>query len=250
MKWSEETDKISTLLLDVQINVGPVSKNAENPYFNSNYADLNAVWGVLQPLLADKGLLVTQGGAVNNGKPTLITRVTDAESGQWVECEAPLDGGKTDPQGIGSAITYQRRYSLCALFGLMMTDDDGNAAQPRQQQQQRKAGTVERRNVNQPQQSQQAGGDFDVSREIILGFKPLRKKLLGDMDYGDTADAIECGEWRIENPGRNPKYHAKNRAEAQEDVRQLRAYQETLGRNVGPDNFDYATRLPEKEPPF
>lgn len=257
MKWSNETDKLLPLMLEVQINVSPVIKNAANSFFNSNYADLTTVWHTLAPLLADKGLLVTQGGAINNGKPTLVTRVSDADSGQWVESEAPLDGGKTDPQGIGSAITYQRRYSLCAMFGLMLADDDGNAAQPRQNTQpQRQNAPSQRPAQRQAPQSAPARqsapkSGFDPNREIIMAFKPQKTtKRIGDMTFADAEDAKGLAEWRTSNPGTNPKYQAKNRADAEEDVRQLQAFLDSDPNS--PADYDYATNLPvsDKEPPF
>lgn len=255
MKWSNETDKILPLLLDVQINVSPVVKNAANTYFNSNYADLNTVWHTLAPLLADKGLLVTQGGAINNGKPTLVTRVSEVDSGQWVESEAPLDGGKTDPQGIGSAITYQRRYSLCAMFGLMLADDDGNAAQPRRntppQRQnapsQRPAQQKPAQNAPARQNASQSG--YDANREILMSFKPKTTKRIGEMSFGDAEDALKLAEWRVEHPGSNVKYQARNRAEAEEDVRQLRAF---LDSDPNGEGYEYAVNLPgsDEPPPF
>jgi hypothetical protein len=254
MKWSAETDKILPLMLDVQINVSPVVKNAANTFFNSNYADLNTVWHTLAPLLADKGLLVTQGGAINNGKPTLVTRVSDAESGQWVESEAPLDGGKTDPQGIGSAITYQRRYSLCAMFGLMLADDDGNAAQPRQNTQPQRQNAPSQRPAQRqapqgaPARQNAPQGGFDPNREILLSFKPKTTMRIGDMTFADAEDGLKLAEWRIEHPGTNPKYQAKNKADAQEDMRQLQAFFDSDPNMPA----DYATSLPdaEGEPPF
>jgi hypothetical protein len=50
------------------------------------------------------------------------------ETGQWVRGRLALPLAKTDPQGIGSAITYGRRYALAAMVGVAPEDDDGNAA--------------------------------------------------------------------------------------------------------------------------
>jgi len=143
MKWSDKADKLLLAMAEVQAKVGPVLKNAVNPHFKNRYADLSAVWHTLSEHLPDAGLVVTQGGAIRDGKPLLVTRISDANTGQWVESELPLDGGKTDPQGLGSAITYMRRYSLCAMFGLMTEDDDGEGAarrpEPQRQQPAKKA---------------------------------------------------------------------------------------------------------------
>jgi len=49
-------------------------------------------------------------------------------SGEWISniCSAPVS--KQDAQGVGSAITYLRRYSLASFAGIAQEDDDANAA--------------------------------------------------------------------------------------------------------------------------
>lgn len=58
----------------------------------------------------------------------LETRLIHAESGQWISSMAVIPLPKNDPQGMGSAITYARRYSLCAMLGIVTEDDDGEGA--------------------------------------------------------------------------------------------------------------------------
>lgn len=58
----------------------------------------------------------------------LETRLIHAESGQWISSMAVIPLPKNDPQGMGSAITYARRYSLCAMLGIVTEDDDGESA--------------------------------------------------------------------------------------------------------------------------
>jgi hypothetical protein len=50
-------------------------------------------------------------------------------SGQWISGEMPIVLSKTDPQSIGSALTYYRRYTLSAMIGIAPEDDDGENAQ-------------------------------------------------------------------------------------------------------------------------
>ena len=58
----------------------------------------------------------------------LLTKLTHAESGQWQGSLTVVPLPKTDPQGMGSAITYARRYALTAMLGMITEDDDGESA--------------------------------------------------------------------------------------------------------------------------
>jgi hypothetical protein len=59
----------------------------------------------------------------------LTTRLLHT-SGQWIEDTASTPIPKFDPQGVGSACTYLRRYSLAAALCITQEDDDGEAARP------------------------------------------------------------------------------------------------------------------------
>ena len=58
----------------------------------------------------------------------LETRLTHVDTGEYLASTAIVPLPKADPQGLGSAITYARRYALCAILGIITEDDDGNAA--------------------------------------------------------------------------------------------------------------------------
>jgi hypothetical protein len=116
-------------LLAAQRNFGPVVKNATNPAFKTKYADLGAVLDAITAPLNDAGLLLVQRFAVDAGGPVLVTEVIHAASGATISSTVPITGkDPTNPQAMGGAITYYRRYSLMALLGLAAEDDDGNAA--------------------------------------------------------------------------------------------------------------------------
>lgn len=59
---------------------------------------------------------------------SLVTKLTHAESGQWQSSLAVVPLSKADPQGMGSAMTYVRRYALTAMLGMVTEDDDGEGA--------------------------------------------------------------------------------------------------------------------------
>ena len=118
--------KIYQKLLEAKKQIGKVSKNAKNPHFKNNYADINALIEAVEPILLDNGLLLLQ--PVINGK--VITRIVDIEDGKVIESIMELPA-LTNPQQMGSAITYYRRYTLQSLLSLQAEDDDGNkASQP------------------------------------------------------------------------------------------------------------------------
>lgn len=103
--------------------IGAVSKNAKNPHFKNNYADINALTKEVEPILLEYGLLMMQ--PIVDGYVSTV--VMDAESGESISSSMKLPEIQ-DPQKIGSAITYYRRYTLQSLLCLQTEDDDANTA--------------------------------------------------------------------------------------------------------------------------
>jgi hypothetical protein len=103
-------------------------KGKTNPAFRSKYADLAAVVDAIKPALAEHGLFFRQiTHPADDG--VCIETVIHHSSGESLAC-GPLfvPASKRDAQGFGSAMTYARRYSLMAAFGVPAEDDDANAA--------------------------------------------------------------------------------------------------------------------------
>lgn len=125
MNTSENTIEITKALIAFHNEIGKIKKDAKNPYFKSDYATLSSILDAIKVPLTSNGLTFVQFPDGENG---LTTRLMH-ESGQWMEATYTMIPAKNDPQGLGSAITYQRRYSLGAVLGLNIdNDDDGNAA--------------------------------------------------------------------------------------------------------------------------
>ena len=126
---SEAINELAAALAKAQAEMQHAGKTAENPFFKSKYADLPAVIDAARPFLAKNGLAVTQPIDIDeSGNLTLVTQLSHA-SGQWMRSWYPVRPVKNDPQGLGSAVTYARRYSYCSLVGVAADDDDdGNAA--------------------------------------------------------------------------------------------------------------------------
>ena len=129
MRKSDSIDALAAALAKAQAKIESATKSAKNPFYKSSYADLPAVWEACRKPLTDNGLSVVQlTDTSENG--TVLESVLMHSSGQWISCHYPIKPVKDDPQSMGSALTYSRRYSLMALVGIVadFEDDDGNAA--------------------------------------------------------------------------------------------------------------------------
>lgn len=92
--------------------------------YSFRYADLSACVKAAAPCLKANGLAVAQ--IINEGR--LIT-ILSHKSGEWMKSEILLPPQSNDYQSYGSAITYLKRYSYCAILGIVAdTDDDANMA--------------------------------------------------------------------------------------------------------------------------
>ena len=111
-------------LADLQASIGRVVKNTDNPYFKSHYADLNALFEQIKPLINEKGFVLVQ--TVVGDK--LETSLIHLETRESLQSSMDLLTAKPDMQQLGSAITYARRYSLLPMLNIETVDDDGNMA--------------------------------------------------------------------------------------------------------------------------
>jgi hypothetical protein len=114
-------------LLEVQKEVGAISKDSKNPFFKSKYFDINQLIEHVQPVLNKHGLVLLQ--PIQDGKVFSKLFDSEAKQGEKVCFESCLQLPElTDPQKLGSCITYYRRYTLASLLGLQAEDDDANLA--------------------------------------------------------------------------------------------------------------------------
>lgn len=145
MEQSEKLANLAGALSKAQAEMKHAVKSSENPFFRSKYADLAGVVDACRPALAKYGLAVSQTTRIDtiDGKPVNILKtILFHESGESIEGEVvlrPMRQEKNagwvaseDPQSIGSAMTYARRYALAAICGVATDDDDGNAASGKQ----------------------------------------------------------------------------------------------------------------------
>jgi hypothetical protein len=112
-------------LFEAKKEIGKISKDAKNPFFKSNYLSLNGLIDAVEEVLVKHDLLLLQ--PIEDGK--VKTQIFDIEEGRTSILQSAMDlPNITDPQKLGSAITYYRRYTLQSLLGLQAEDDDGNLA--------------------------------------------------------------------------------------------------------------------------
>ena len=106
-------------------------KNKSNSHLRSSYADLGSIIEAVEGPLLENGLVcvqLVQAGATPESPSILVTRVYHCESGEYLESSAPLVADKPGLQALGSAISYQRRYTLQSMLFRVAVDDDGEAA--------------------------------------------------------------------------------------------------------------------------
>ena len=130
-EWkSSKIDKLASALSKAQSEIRGAKKDSVNPFFKSNYADLDTVIKSCFPQLTKNGLSVIQGNDTCDKGSFYVTTMLLHESGQWIRSRIKMPiGGKKDAQAVGATITYARRFSLSAMVGIAQTDDDGNSIQ-------------------------------------------------------------------------------------------------------------------------
>lgn len=134
MNKSETIAELAKALCKAQSEMMGAAKDAKNPFFKSNYADLSSVVKAVKEPFANNGLSYSQ-FPISDEKGAGVSTILMHSSGEFLQSDLILPLSKKDAQGAGSAITYARRYALQSLAGIPSEDDDGNLAStaPKQQ---------------------------------------------------------------------------------------------------------------------
>lgn len=149
MNKSESIAELAKALASFHSEVKQPLKDKANPFFKSKYVPLENVVEAITTIAPKHGLSFIQYPVNQENKVGVIT-VLMHSSGEFIETE-PIyaQPGKNDAQATGSVITYLKRYSLSAVFGITSDeDDDGERAMGRTQQSQQT-------NRTQPNKSKQ-----------------------------------------------------------------------------------------------
>lgn len=191
MQKSETIGELAKALALAQGEIQNAKKDSENPFFRSKYADLAAVREACQEPLSKHGLAVIQlpkTTITEEGPFISVETILCHSSGEWVSEELGALPVKTDPQSIGSCITYLRRYSLSAVAGVASEDDDGNAAST-------PAATPAKKNLKAVEREQLMQKSVDICRLLKqAGDKPWGTKRLDEFcmtEFGVRADKLE-----------------------------------------------------------
>lgn len=165
---SENITELAQALIAVQKKMTPAMKDGKNPFTKSNYATLNSVMESCREVLLENGIWMTQLPVpapieLGPGYLGLMTKLTHAKSGQWQSSLTVIPLPKTDPQGMGSAITYARRYALTSMLGMITEDDDAESAKiadpNRPQTRPQEQGKYQQRQPRQMREVQDGGDD-------------------------------------------------------------------------------------------
>jgi len=132
MRQSEDISKLAEALCSVQSMLHGAKKDSVNPFFKSNYADLESVWSAIREPMTRHGLSVCQTTDVLENGTVVVETTLMHKTGQWKCGILPVISAKPDAQSQGSGMSYARRYGLAAIMGIYQTDDDGESAQGRE----------------------------------------------------------------------------------------------------------------------
>lgn len=186
IKTSETVAEISAALADFRRDVKQPTKDANNPFFKSKYVTLDGTTKAIDDVAPKLGLSYVQ-NALNSEDGNLVgvqTRINH-KSGEFLEFDPLyLKPVKQDPQAYGSALTYARRYSLSAAFGIASdVDDDGNEATHSNQN---KSGSSDYKS--------NSGNNANVATEKQIG---MIKSLLRSYTNSSGIDGREVMDWAL-----------------------------------------------------
>ena len=181
LRKSESIESLAVALVKFNGEVSKIAKDAENPFFKNNYATLDTIIDEVRPILQKNGLSVMQipsGDGQNISMKTLLIH----ESGQWIESdELVMKPVKNDPQAVGSAITYARRYSIGAFLSLNTgEDDDGNIATGNDKE---PPGTEKTKLTEK-----QVGRLFGIAKDNGYEVGRVKAKIIAEYKVKDVAD--------------------------------------------------------------
>lgn len=161
---SEQINELATALVKVQEKLKPAPKDSTNPFFSSKYSDLSTIIETARNPLVENGFAISQAMDESDGLTAQVTTILMHKSGQWLSSTVTMKPKNADPQGIGSAITYARRYAYAAIIGLASeADDDGNSASAKTETTERNGTTVTKPVGYQKASCEQCGTEVSMN---------------------------------------------------------------------------------------
>lgn len=136
----KENSEIAAAMMKIQSELPAIKRNQVNPFTGTNYAGLDDIMAKLKPLLIDNGLVLIQnpiskqdGDQYSIGIETIIMNLK-GDSLKFGPLFMELEQGKkmNMAQSAGSIITYAKRYTISAIFGIVTDEDTDGVQQPKQ----------------------------------------------------------------------------------------------------------------------
>ena len=171
MNRSESIKELAAALPKAQAIMQGAVKDSENPHLRNKYADLASVWAAAREPLTKFGFSVVQLPVMTDRGTVAVETILLHESGEFISGIIEIPVSKQDAQGIGSAVTYARRYSLAAMVGIAPEEDDGEAAVGRAPADKKKApaSTPRPEEKTPPAATQEATGKDAEYKDRIRG---------------------------------------------------------------------------------
>jgi hypothetical protein len=193
--------EIAAALAKAQGEMEAAKKDSENPHFRSKYADLASQWEAWRVVGPKNGLAVVQlpGFDAETGVASVTTLLLHT-SGQSLSDTLHAPVQKADPQGVGSALTYLRRYGMAAMVGIAPEDDDAESAVDRE----RPARTYDSRPASAKKIPGDAtkwnghGGKLLTDESIPVADLAAVRKWLNNKDPQKNADLITALDGEME----------------------------------------------------
>lgn len=174
MQKSDDIKELAIALNKVQAKLKPAVRNATNPFFKASYADLASIWEACRPLLAENGLSVVQTSSLEGENQILLDTTLLHISGQWIGGQLLISPVRNDPQGIGSALTYARRYALSAIVGIATEDDDAEGAMSRPSEKSKPKEKPKETKESRLQRLARSAKKFGYLPEQISAYLPIK----------------------------------------------------------------------------
>lgn len=160
--------KLKVKVAKIKSEIGKMSKDKNNPFFKSQYFDINAILENLKPLEEAHKISITAPLTNVNGLPAIALVIDDLEADEQIR-EVTMLPQNNDPQKMGSSITYFRRYALVSYFELQAEDDDGNKGASKEPE-------VKEEEVIVAIELIESAKDIDSLKAIFTGLTPLVRK--------------------------------------------------------------------------
>jgi hypothetical protein len=188
VETSPEVGDLFAALAQAQAEIEGASKDAKNDHFRQKYATLASIYDASRAALTKHGIAVIQ-SPFNDGQDVGVATTLGVASGQWLRGRIQCCPTKADAQGVGSVITYMRRYALAAMVGVAQEDDDAEGAMGRSS----KPSAPRAEPKGQSRADRRDAQDNEEHKLAQAHYSRLREAVLATLDHAEL-DELERRE--------------------------------------------------------